>query len=383
MSLRLMWMLAWISSVGLAQVFPKEEPRPIYWSSNELVAYEPLAHAFVMKGFKDGSVKAQIDLGSDSKPAGFSDGVYWAVNKLSSTKPADKPIKRILSTRDGKEWKLEGWIPLTEDIDVDLIQPLGGDRFLLMAFTRIRIGERYSRFALATRDGEKRLVPDRLLDMGLEKPWGIPRTEGSLAGHFGVNPAYNELFIGGYSILRSGTFLAVVSLRAGYVWLLDAGREHPTLELVRVHSGVKDAFLAGEPHLEHCVLDAHPTSDGRFLFATRSERAVIFGAMHHPKPVDITSMKDPIFKTDRAVAQILSLRDEPDLEWYELDPMAKTFKSVPSPPGVPERLVKPEEIKGFRFWFTSKGHVACTLSTYVPGEPVAVPGAKKAVKGPR
>lgn len=364
-----------------AQIFPRKNPQPSFWGAREEVVYDPNSHAFLVSNLKENSAKMQVGLGPEHLPEAYVEGTFWASNKLASTKPADRPIKRIFSTRDGKAWTLEGWIRLTEDIDVDSIQPLNGDRFLLIAFTRIHLGDRYSRFAIAKRIDGNELVVERLLDMGLEKPWGIPRDEGSLAGLFGVNPAFNELFIASLATLRSGSFLAVAALRAGYVWLMDTAKEEPNLELLKVHGGVKDSMLAGEPHLEHCVLDAHPTRDGHFLFATRSERAVLFGAMTHPKPIDIHSLKDPVQKADRAVAHLLSLRDEPDLEWWELDPWEKAFRSFPPPPGVPERLTSPEDIRGFRFWFTPKGFVACTLSTYVPGEPAPIPLPRQSAKG--
>lgn len=368
---------------GWAQVFPREEPRPMFWGSRALVIYDPTTQAYLVSNLTGSSSRMQVGLGPEYQPVAYVDGVYWATNKLGSTNPKDHPIRNILSTHDGKAWTVEGWIRLTEDVDVDSIQPLSGDRFLLIAFTRIRQGDRYSKFAIAKRNDEKELVLDRLLDMGLEKPWGIPRDEGSLAGHFGVNPAYNELFIAGFSVLRSGSFLAVTALRAGFVWLMDVGKETPSFDLLKIHGGVKESMLGGEPHLDHCVLDAHPTRDGHFLFATRSERAVLFGAMNHPKPTDIASLKDPLQKTDRAVAQLLSLRDDPDLEWWELDPWEKSLRAFPSPPGVPERLTALEEVRAFRFWFTQKGFVACTLSRYVPGEPIIPPPPRKAAKGSR
>ena len=367
----------WVATAAWAQIFPAEEPRPSFWVPEGCVSYDPQAHAFVRTDSNKGVKPLQVSLGLEYQPAAYADGLYWATNKLISTGAEEKPIKRILSSKDGKEWNLEGWIRLTEGTDVEAIQPMGGDRFLLVAFTRIRVGEKYSKFALATRKAEKELVLDRLIDMGLEKSWGIPREEGSLAGHFGVNPAYNELFVAGFPILRSGPFLAVVSLRAGFVWLMDTGKENPAMDLLRIHGGVKESMLSGDPHLEHCVLDAHATQDGHFLFAIRSERAVIFGAMRYPQPKDVTDIKNPLYGNDRSVAHLLSLRDEPDLEWRELDPFERTFHLLPSPVGVPERFTKPEEIRGFRFWFTPKGYVVCTLSTYVPGEPAAKPGNGK------
>ncbi len=376
MSWRWIILIFLLPVIGVAQIFPREEPRLFFWASRGSIRFEPNSHSFVSNSLDGRGSEVHVGLGAEYQPIAFFNELYWVNNKLNSTKASDRPIRRILSTSNGQTWDLEGWIRLTEDVDVDAIHPLKGDRFLLIAFTRIRVGDRYSKFAIARRNEEKELLVDRLLDMGLESPWGIPRDEATMAGHFGVNPVYNELFIAGFPVLRTPSHLAVVGLRAGYVWLMDLDREAPAFDLLKIHSGIKDSMLGGQPHLDHCVLDAQPTREGRFLFATRSERAVLFGAMNLAKPQDVSALKEPLQKTDRAVAQLLNLRDEPDLEWRELDPVEKSIHTVPSPPGVPERLVSLEDIRSFRFWFTKKGNLACTLSTYVPGEAPTGPTRK-------
>ncbi len=168
-------------------------------------------------------------------------------------------------------------------------------------------------------------------------------------------------------VMRTPSHLAVVHTLPSFVWLMDLRREHPSMDLLKIYSSIKENMLLGTAPLGNCILDAHPEADGRFLFATRSEKAVLFTAMQQPKPKDAKDIQDPLFKMDLALHQRLSVTDEPDLEWWELDPWEKNFLERPTPAGIPERLTNPEEVRRFRFWYTVSGHVASTLSRYVPG----------------
>lgn len=347
-----------------AQVFPLERTRSTFWDRGLLVSYDPSDHSVVFPAPKQPGGSRKVTLDESKVLVDFAQGVYWSNNKLHSTNPKNKPIKGIYSSRDGSEWTLEGWIQLTEDIDVDSIHALGGDRFLLIAFQRIQLKGKSSLFALATRNEQKELVLDRVLEMGLSKPWGVPRAKTGFAAYFGVNDAYLHLFISSTFVMRTESALAMVHGRPGYVWLMDLGKENLSMDLIKIHDGVKEGMLADGYPLEHCVLGGHPMPDGRFLLATRSEKAVLFGAKNHPRPKQATDIKDPLFKGDLAVQRQLSIMDFPDLLWWELDPTEKTLRSVPSPAGIPERLTKAEEVKTFRFWFTPSGAVGSTLSLY-------------------
>ncbi len=170
-----------------AQIFPADKYRSIFWDGNAPVLYDSFDHSIGIADPKHPGRLRKVELGGSKELVAFETGTYWAQNKLISTNPKSKPVRQVFSSRDIKEWTLEAWIPITEEVDVDEIHPIRGDRFLLIAFTRIVHDGKSSRFALATRKEDKGLVIDEVLEMGLAKPWAAQKKEENLASHFGVN----------------------------------------------------------------------------------------------------------------------------------------------------------------------------------------------------
>ncbi len=222
--------------------FPLEERRAYFWEAHSLVSYDPFDHSINIVDSRKKEKPKRIEIGGLNELVDYSKGIFWANNKLLSAREKDKPEKRIFSSKDGQSWTLEGWIKLTSSLDVDSIHHLGNDRFLLVAFTRIELDGKNSRFALAKRNEKKELILERLLDMGLKESWGVPKAGPRPANYFGVSERYMDLFLSPSFVMRSNAFLILVYGRPGYMWMLDLRKESPSLDFVRIYDKVKEEF---------------------------------------------------------------------------------------------------------------------------------------------
>jgi hypothetical protein len=377
--MRLLWMAFYtaIQPTLVAQINPSEPQRHHFWTPMGMVLYSPETHSFLQFDRKQKVSEAprkRVGLGSEFRPVGFLQNKFWSTNIVRYAKPGEEPIKAILSTTDGARWDQEGWIKPNRDLDARYVYPLGGDRFLLVAMQRLIWNGKSSQFAYARRDpATLELKVQDTLDMGLEKPWGVPFAKGSFASALGINPAYTELLVSEFRVIQSQRHVLIVAMRPGYLWLLDAEAESPRMKPIRLFENVLEKYLDGEQTLERGVLDAHVTPQGTFLFATRTERAVVFGALKQPRLKDPSDLKNPALMQDRETIQRLSVLDEPDLLWWELDPFEGKVHPFPTPVGVADRFTAVEEIRRFRFWFEPDGSLKCTLTAAsAPSQPVKV-----------
>jgi hypothetical protein len=239
--------------------------------------------------------------------------------------------------------------------------------FLLVSFTRFNLNGKYSRFALAKSCENGELVIDRILDMGLEGEYGVPLPTKlgvgpEVTSGMGTSDKYALLQLSPVIVGRTEKFIALTHTLPGYIWLLATSKENPSLELVRIFPGVTEKLLDAGSELEYAVLDVQPTQNGNLLFATRSEEAVILGASGIPKPNCVADFQNQEFRDRLRFRRMMSLRNFPDLKWYELDPESKTFTEKPSPPGIPVKLTQIEDVQKFHFWFDERGNVLSTLS---------------------
>ena len=258
---------------------------------------------------------------------------------------------RLLSSAEGRDWRVEGILPLKGSSGIWTLHPLGGEWVLAVAKDLFLVEGKASPLALLRRRGADQLAFGRLLDLELPKGYlqglkGHPGGEG-----FGfaetTAPYFKTFFTQGKElVVRCEGGLAFVSAETGTIWVVKGG-DAPAVRSGTLYSGVDATWcLEQKGDLEKGILGCQPQAEGHLLVAARREDALkAYAAAAFQEDGRPDQARDAL----RARRERELLARHPELTWWTFDPITCTFSPAATPAKAPSRLVTPEEVGAFRF----------------------------------
>jgi len=258
---------------------------------------------------------------------------------------------RLLSSAEGRDWRVEGVLPLKGAAGIWALHPLGGEWVVGVAKDLFWVEGKASPLALFRRRGADQLAFERLLDLDLPKGYleglkGQPGGEGFGFAETSA-PFFKVFFTLGKELeVRFDGGLAFASAEAGTIWVVTGG-DAPSVRSGSLYAGVEAAWcLAAKGDLEKGILGCQPQADGRLLVAARTEEAL---KAYAAAGFEDDGRPDPVRDAQRARRERELLARHPEVRWWTFDPVTCTFSPAALPPRAPSRLMTPEEVGAFRF----------------------------------
>ena len=257
---------------------------------------------------------------------------------------------RLLSSAEGRDWRVEGILPL-KTAGIWSLHPLGGEWILAVSKDLFWVEGKASPLALFRRRGADQLGFERLLDLDLPKGYlqglkGLPGGDGF--GFAETSAPFFKVFytLGKELVMRTEGALAFASAETGRIWVVKGG-ESPSIRSGALYTGVDSAWcLEAKGDLEKGILGCQPQVDGRLLVAARSEEAL---KAYASAGFEDDGKPDPGRAALRARRERELLARHPEVSWWTFDPATCTFSPSSTPSKAPSRLGTPEEVGAFRF----------------------------------
>ena len=279
-------------------------------------------------------------------------GFLWACHR--ENKPEERRL-RILSSPDGKTWTDEAYYHPIADRDRLLrAYPLGRDWFFLEYLIPVGMGKETSKWAFAKTDDVKHLKVQKLVDMQLPMPLVKEKPKGKDGWTLedevqmtGLEPAFSG--IAADFVARYPDGLVLASGHTGFLWIITMKDSGPSTRMVQLFPTVVPVMKKTPGLLEWSILGMQPMPDGSILIASRSEHAVLFARAEDAPLRSLSQCKDALFMSKKERSMLESVRQHPEILWWNLDPGTGAIWKVDPPMNIPSRFESIKQACTFRF----------------------------------
>jgi hypothetical protein len=339
-----------------AQTFPKPQ-EPMVWDQNAVAVIEGESGTAIRLEDRHTGKAREVKPGKDIRNLSYWRGSAWGLFRTEAS--ADKPTITLMRCSDQKRWL--PWATLSGHTVSGALYPLDDEKtfFAVSKAKGFIQGNKASYFALFKVNERNELELSELVDLGLKEPLLVVKQPDAKAPSTKIaelNPKYAMLHGVSFHIapLRFEGGFAIVSQRAGYVWILD-GRTGQVKRRIDLISGVKEENLTSKDMLEVAILGIQPRDTGHLLAATRSEDAVLRALKVEGGALSLETLKSPEKMKAYEARRGEALAAFPELLWWDINPDTGEVRRETPPLNVPDKIWDVRILKGFRFRFKPNG----------------------------